>query len=107
MIEPVGESDLVKYVPRAPFIVGSVGRARRSRQRRGQHILEHRTLGKQRVVLEYESDVAVAKGRLRPLTKLEWILPVQCDRAGGWRFERTENIEQRALAASGRSHDGD
>ena len=59
------------------------------------------------MVLEDEPDVLVAKGCLLAFAELEGILAVKRDRAGRRWFERTENIEQRALPAARRPHDGD
>src|SRR5919112_1693761 len=107
MIKPIREADLSQYFPRTAIVISGVRRAGTSRKRGRQDILEHRTLRKQRVILEHESDVAVAKGRLCPLAQVEGILPVKRDRAGAGGFKRAENVEQGAFAAARRPHDGD
>jgi hypothetical protein len=59
------------------------------------------------VVLEHEPDPLVAERRLVPLVQPVRIDVVERHRAGRRRLERAEDVEQRALAAARRPHDGD
>src|SRR5258705_13966341 len=58
------------------------------------------------MVMENEADLLVAESGQLFLFQLKWILPVEANGTACWRFECAYEIEQRALAASGRAHDG-
>src|SRR5215467_13243887 len=58
------------------------------------------------MVLEEEADLFVAKRGLFALLQLKWIATVQLHHTGCGRLERSQNVEQRALSASRRAHDG-
>src|SRR4029453_7200720 len=100
VIETIGEPDLRQQR------MGTRGSAllvrwRPSHERRRQHVLEHRALRQQRVVLEHEADFTIAEGCLFSLTHPEGILAAQRDGARRRRFERAEDVEERALPAAG------
>ena len=80
-----------------------VGRGRD--QRRGQHVLEHAQLGQQEVVLEHEADLAVAEGRELALRERVDVTPFDEHASRARPLERPEDVEQRALAAAGRTDD--
>ena len=58
------------------------------------------------MVLEDEPDLLIPKLGLFPFRKSERVCPIQSDLTGRWRFERSNDVEQRALATSRRSHYG-
>src|SRR5438105_2103780 len=57
--------------------------------------------------LEDKADVIAAERRPHRVVEAVQIDPADADGAGVRRFEATEDVEQRALAASARSHDRD
>src|SRR5712691_13244522 len=63
-------------------------------ERGNQHVLDHRALRQQTVVLKHEADRAVAERRERGCRKLERILAVERHRARGRRLERAEHVQQ-------------
>src|SRR5918994_976233 len=62
-------------------------------------------LRQQAVILEDETNFLVAERRKCAGREAEWIRPVERDGPGRRRLERTENIEQCALAAARGPHD--
>ncbi len=58
------------------------------------------------MILEDEADRLVAERRQLRRGQLEGIAAIERDRAGGWRLERAKHVEERALAAARRPHDG-
>ena len=75
-------------------------------ERRCQHVLEDGALRQQRVILKDEADLAVAERGELGLRKSEGVAAVERDAAGRRCVERAEDVQQRALAASGRTHHG-
>jgi hypothetical protein len=57
------------------------------------------------VVLKNEADLLVAKCSQLFFGELERVVAIQSYRAGGRRVECAEDVEQRAFAAAGGSHD--
>ena len=57
--------------------------------------------------LENETNLPVADGRELLLVQPAEILAVQPQAAGGWLVERSDDVEQRALATARRTNDGD
>src|SRR5207244_2941073 len=67
-------------------------------ERRHGDIVQRRELREQVVELEDEADVAVAEARQRLLSHLERVLAVVEDVAGGRRIERSDDVQEGALA---------
>src|SRR6185295_1700009 len=103
MIDAGAEADLLDEPARA-LGVAAVPAGRD--QRRNQHVLEHRALRQEAVVLEDEADRVVAERGELCRGQLERIAAVERHGPRGWRLERAEHVKQRALAAARRSHDG-
>ena len=61
-------------------------------ERRNEHVLEHRALRQQAVILKHEADRLVAEGGERCCGKLKGILAVERDRARGRRLEGAEHV---------------
>src|ERR1700680_3130523 len=102
MIEAGGPSDVGPPRSRAGLIAAIPGR----NQRRGQHVLENRTLRQQAVVLKDESDLLVAERGELSFLQQKRIVAIELHFAGSRRLERSQDIEERALAAARGSHDG-
>src|ERR1043166_6047295 len=101
MIDAILESNLFQKCFGSSGSIGAIG----GHERRGQHVLEDRTLRQQTVVLKDESDLAISECGELLLIQFEWILSVNGDRAAcGW-FQRSDQIEQSAFATTGRTHD--
>ena len=77
--------------------------------RNGGHedVLQYRALREQVMRLEDETDLPAADGGKLLFVQSAEILAVQPHAAGSWVIERSDDIEQRALAAAGRPNDGD
>ena len=77
-----------------------------SNERGQENILEYRTLRQQAMILKKEADFSIAKFGQLLFAETVGIAAVQCDApAGGW-FESAHDVQQRALADAGRTHDG-
>jgi hypothetical protein len=74
-------------------------------QRRGEHILDYGTLRQQAVILKDETNALVSEDGQLAGRELKWILTVERNHAFAWRFERSENVKQSALAAARWAHD--
>ena len=105
MLEPFAQTDLLQDLAGARLIIFCSALRRRRNQRRCQYVLEHRTLRQQRVVLEDKTNVLIAKRSLGALSELVRVGAVEGDGSRCWRVEDAERVEQRALAAAGRTHD--
>ena len=78
------------------------------RDHRGhEDVVERGQLRQKKMILEHEAHVPVPKHRLTRVVEGVRIDIVHANRARGWRLERAEDVQQRALAAAGRSHDRD
>ena len=87
MIDAIGEADLRRSVARARSSRRPDPRSRD--QRRHQHVLEHRALRQQAVILEDEADLAgCGTPRARPARAETGSWPSSVDGAGGRRLER-------------------
>ncbi len=106
MIEPFGKADLCQKGARTRLFVACVSLRGRCDESRREHVLQHRALRQQRMVLEHEPDGPVPERRLLALREAIRILAFERHGSRGGRFESAENIEERALAAAGRPHDG-
>ena len=110
MIDSIGEAHLRDEV--AGSLGGLVSTSLRrelgcgSDQRRDQNIFENRTLRQQAVVLEDEPDRGIAERGQFVGPELKRVAPVERHGTGGRGLERAQEIQQRALAAAGWSHDG-
>ena len=62
-------------------------------ERRRQHVLNHRALWQQAMVLKNETDLLVAKGGELLSVEYERILTVELDLSARWRFERAEQVK--------------
>ena len=76
------------------------------RHRRQQHVLEHRVLRQQVVILEHEAHAPAPEGRQFPFRQVVSRLAADANAARGRRLQRRGEVQQRALAAAGRSGDG-
>ncbi len=76
----------------------------RFRKRGREHVLEGRALRQEAVVLEHEADPVAAEPGLFVGGEFVGIHPVEPDHPVGGDFDRAEQEEQRALAASGGAH---
>ena len=72
-----------------------------------EDVLKDGTLRQQVMVLEDETDVTVAEVGQIAFGQGKGVVALQADTAGGGRFEGAEEVEQGALAGTGRPHDGD
>jgi hypothetical protein len=77
----------------------------RSGERRHENVLEHRALRQQVMELEDESDRFIAKLRETSLIEFAKILPSDAHLARVGAIECANNIQQRALPATGRAED--
>ena len=59
------------------------------------------------MVLKHKPDLLISKRGELFRVEQEWVLSFECDGAARRWFERTEHVEQRALAAARRAHDRD
>ena len=58
------------------------------------------------MVLKKEADLSIAKLGQLLFAEPVGIVAVQCDTPAGWRFQAAHDVQQRALADAGRTHDG-
>jgi hypothetical protein len=103
MVEAVGQSDAPEQgggalVDGSPVIVADQGG--------DEDIFQHRALGEQVVVLEDKADLAIAKVRQVAFWEGERIDIAEGHPAAGWLIEGAKDVQQGALAAAGRAHDG-
>ena len=101
MIDAGRQAHLLDEVARAlriPTIVFS-------NERRDEHVLQHRALRQEAVILKHEADRSIAKGREPVRRELERVPAVERDRPGRGRLERAQDVQQRALAAARWTHD--
>ena len=106
MREPGAEADLVKQ----PFRALASAVAQRGvvvRKRRHQNIFQHGALRQEVMRLENETDLTVThRGDLDIIDPAQ-ILAVEQHLAAGGSVECADNVQQRALARTGRPDDGD
>src|SRR6185436_20169165 len=69
-------------------------------QRRRQHVLEHRALGQQTVILKYEADLFIPEGGQGALVEIERVAAFETHASRRRRFEGAQNVEQSAFAAA-------
>ena len=69
------------------------------------HVLQHRTVGQQREVLKHHAHLVAAKLRELPVGRLEQVLPLEHDCAGGGLDQAGKAAEQRGLAGAREPHD--
>src|SRR5580765_423326 len=104
MINAIEQADLIDQRPGQPFGIGLVQitftAARPTDQSWHEHVLEHRTLRHQTMILEDESDLGIAETRQLGWLQRERILAVKRDRSRGGRFHRAKNVEKGALPAA-------
>ena len=82
MVDAIGQAHLFDQLARALLVrLRSVRRVRRD-ERRDEHVLEHRALRQQAVVLEHEPDLLVAERREVGRAQLERVAAVERDGAG-------------------------
>jgi hypothetical protein len=79
VIEAIGQPHTGEQLARSCAVARRIGRARPGDERRRQHVLEHRALRQEGMVLEHEADVLVAERRLCALAERVGIAPVECD----------------------------
>ena len=101
MLDPIAQPDAVDQLPR-PIAVAVAANAD---ERRHEDVFEHRQLRQQAVILKDEPDRPVSERRDVRGAERERVDLVQRDRTGGRRLQRAQDVQQRALAAAGRSHD--
>jgi len=70
-----------------------------------EHILNHRTLREETVILKDKANMPVSEGRKLARRELEWIFTSQRDNPTARGFERAQNVKQCALTAAGGTHD--
>ena len=101
MVQPFAQSDFLEK------LYGALRRSlvRPSHQGGNQHVLEHRALRKQAVILEDESDLFVAKNGERIGTERVRIAATERHDTACWRFQAAEDVEEAALPGARRSHD--
>ena len=103
MPSATAQAHLVQQPPSTIRRLGTVGVAASS-QRRHQHILQHRALRKQMMRLKDESEAAVAHRREPDLVQPGQILAFEPHVAPGGLVQCAHQVQQRALATPGRSH---
>ena len=96
VFDPIAKTDAVDQLRGPGAAVAVAGRD----QRRNQDVLEHRQLRQQAMVLEDESNRAVAERRHLGGIERERVAAVDRHGTGRRRFERAEDVEERALPAS-------
>ena len=99
MVQPFSEAHVLEQFRRAAKLIGPVA-VRCCDKCRREDVLDHRTLWQQAMVLKHETDLLIAKRGELIAIEQERVLTVQRDRSAGRRFERAEEVEQRALAAA-------
>jgi hypothetical protein len=102
MVAPVGEPDALQQRLRPPGIRLPLRARPAGGEGRQQHILQHGALRQQMMLLEHESDQAVAQAGQRILGQQPQVPAVQHHRPRGRPVEAADDVEQRAFAASGR-----
>src|SRR5580765_7142425 len=100
MVQALRQANLSEHFLRARFVAGGL-----RDERWNQHVLEHGALRQQAVILKNEARFLVAKGREVGVGQRERIAPVERYFTRGRRFERTENVQQRALSGTRRADD--
>ena len=70
-----------------------------------EHILNHRTLREEAVILKDKANMPVSEDGKLARSKLEWIFTSQRNNSTARWFERAHDVEQRAFAAAGGPHD--
>jgi hypothetical protein len=103
-MDPLAEADLVQEAERMALhsliiIPGD--------QAWDEYIFQDGALRQQMVVLEHKTHFPIAESGEALVIELERIRPAQQNGPGRWRFEGTQNIQERALAAARRAHDRD
>ena len=73
-------------------------------ERKGD-VLQHRAVGQQREVLKHHAHLVAAQLRQLPVGRLEQVLALEHDRAGGGLDQAREAAEQRGLAGAREPHD--
>ena len=102
MRETLGQADAIEQM----FGMLPIGGIRDAvGQERHQHILQHRALRQQMVILKHEADLPATKGCQSGFVERERILPGEPHGARSRRLERTDDREQRALAGAARPDD--
>jgi hypothetical protein len=76
MVETWRKADLLQQRSRVLGIVSSIARRH---ERRHQHVLEHRALGQQAVILKHEPDLGVPEIGESSRRQREWILSAERD----------------------------
>jgi hypothetical protein len=103
VVQPPRQSDALEQMPGAGLDLGSIVM---TYYRGDEDVFQHGTLRQQMMVLENETDVPVAEIGQEPLGQGERVGAFEPHRAGGRAIERPKQVEQRALAGAGRTHDG-
>ena len=76
-------------------------------QRRHEDVFPHGALREEEVGLEHEADLPIADGGELEFVELTQISSSKLDAAGRGLIERADDLQQRALAGTGRSHDSE
>jgi len=101
VMQPLAKADL----PQQRLGAFGCAAVRFANQCRHQHVLEHRALRQQAVVLQHEPDLLVAERRQCIRRQRVGIGAAQIDRPGRRRLQPAQDVEQRALARPRRPHD--
>ena len=70
-----------------------------------EHILNHRTLREETVILKDKANVPVSEDGKLARRELEWIFTSQRNNPTARWFERAQDVKQGAFAAAGGTHD--
>src|SRR5438093_8580331 len=105
MFEPAAKADMLQKL--AGFLNGFFFGRVFIRQRRHKHVFQNRAVRQQVMGLKDEADLAIAHGCKLCFTQLAEVFATEQDFAFTWAVERTDDIEQCALARAGRADDSE
>jgi hypothetical protein len=103
VMNPRAEADLLEQVESSALLpIVCILR----KQGWNEDVFQHCALGKQMVVLEYETDLLIAERSKVFLIELVWILAAQQNGPCSGRLECAQNVKECAFSAPRRAYDG-